>query len=41
MFSASGAFDGIILQIEGLGRIDAVQQIYVEHTGEAIKAIEE
>lgn len=33
-FAASGYFDAIETQIEGLGEIDAVQQIYVEHTGE-------
>ena len=33
MFTASGAFDKIDTQIEGLGGIPAVQQIYVEHTG--------
>ena len=26
-------------QIEGLGRIDAVEQLYVEHTQEAIDSI--
>ena len=35
-FEASGAFDSIETQIEGLGRIPAVQQIYVEHTKAAI-----
>ena len=33
MFTASGAFEKIDTQIEGLGGIPAVQQIYVEHTG--------
>lgn len=36
-FEASGAFDSIETQIEGLGRIPAVQQIYVEHTKAAIE----
>ena len=36
-FEASGAFDSIETQIEGLGRIPAVQQSYVEHTKAAIE----
>ena len=36
-FEASGEFDSIETQIEGLGRIPAVQQIYVEHTKAAIE----
>ncbi len=36
MFTASGAFDSIDTQIEGLGRIEAVQEIYVAHTAAAI-----
>ena len=32
MFEASGNFDEIDCQIEGLGRIDAVEQLYVAHT---------
>ena len=39
MFEASGEFDEIDCQIEGLGRIDAVEQLYVEHTQEAIDSI--
>ena len=39
MFEASGDFDEIDCQIEGLGRIDAVEQLYVEHTQEAIDSI--
>ena len=31
-FEASGAFDGIDCQIEGLGRIPAVEDLYVAHT---------
>ena len=38
-FEASGAFDSVDCQIAGLGRIDAVEQIYVEHTKEAIDSI--
>ena len=37
MFTASGAFEKIDTQIEGLGGIPAVQQIYVEHAGEFAK----
>ncbi len=37
-FEASGAFDSIETQIEGLGRIPAIQQIYVEHTKAALEA---
>lgn len=36
MFIASGAFDTVDTQIKGLGNIEAVQQIYVEHTKTAI-----
>ena len=36
MFEASGYFDTVDCQISGLGRIPAVQEIYVEHTGAAI-----
>ena len=32
MFNASGKFDSIDSQIEGLGRIEAIQKLYVEHT---------
>ena len=39
MFEASGEFDEVDCQIEGLGRIDAVEQLYVEHTQEAIDSI--
>jgi cobalamin biosynthesis Co2+ chelatase CbiK len=39
MFEASGAFDSIDCQIEGLGRIEAVQKLYVEHTANALKDI--
>lgn len=36
MFVASGAFDSVDCQIEGLGRIDAVKKLYVAHTAAAI-----
>lgn len=39
MFEASGSFDSVTPQISGLGRIDAVQQLYVEHTKAAIDSI--
>ena len=38
MFEASGAFDSIDCQIEGLGRIGAVQELYVQHTKDALNA---
>ena len=41
MFEASGNFDEIDCQIEGLGRIDAVEQLYVAHTQAAIDSIAE
>ena len=37
MFTASGAFDNVDCQIEGLGRIEDVQNLYVQHTADAIK----
>ncbi len=37
MFTAAGAFDSIDCQISGLGRIDAVQKLYVKHTEDALK----
>ncbi len=37
MFDVSGYFDEIDTQIEGLGRIEAIQKLYVEHTKEVIK----
>lgn len=39
MFVASGAFDSVDCQIEGLGRIPAVQSLYVAHTAEALKSV--
>ena len=37
MFTAAGEFDKIDCQIEGLGRIKAVQDLYVAHTKDALK----
>ena len=36
-FEASGAFEKVDTQIAGLGSIPAVQEIYVQHTGEVVK----
>ena len=36
MFKASGNFDSVDAQIVGLGSIDAIQKIYVEHTADAM-----
>lgn len=36
MFEASGSFESIDTQIEGLGRIGAIQELYVEHTAAVI-----
>ena len=38
-FDASGAFDSVDCQIEGLGRIEAVEDLYVEHTKAAIDSL--
>ena len=38
-FEASGKFDSIDTQISGLGRIDAIEQIYVDHTKDAIDSL--
>ena len=38
MFKASGNFDSVDVQITGLGSIDAIQKIYVEHTNEILKS---
>lgn len=38
-FEAGGAFDKIDTQIAGLGEIDAIQQIYVDHTKAAIESL--
>ena len=37
MFNASGKFDKVDTQIEGLGRVEEVQKLYVEHTKAVIK----
>lgn len=36
MFQASGHFESVDVQVCGLGEIEAIQQIYVEHTANAI-----
>ena len=38
-FIASKYFDGIEACISGLGRIEAIQQMYIEHTGAAIESL--
>ena len=37
MFAASGKFDSVDVQIAGLGEIDAIQKLYVEHAGAVMK----
>lgn len=37
MFTASGKFENVDTQIKGLGQIEAIQQIYVDHTGAVLK----
>ena len=37
MFKAAGKFDSVDTQVKGLGEIKAIQQMYVEHTKEAMK----
>ncbi|MBO4991284.1 MAG: sirohydrochlorin cobaltochelatase [Firmicutes bacterium] len=37
MFIASGSFDSVDAQIAGLGQIEAVQKLYVEHTAAVMK----
>ena len=39
MFNASGAFESVDCQIAGLGGIEAIQQIYVDHTKAAMEEI--
>ena len=39
MFKASGKFDKIDAQIEGLGRLGAIQKIYINHAGAAINSL--
>jgi cobalamin biosynthesis Co2+ chelatase CbiK len=41
MFEASGNFESVDAQISGLGRIDAIEQLYVAHTGAAIDSLSE
>ena len=36
-FEADGSFESVDCQISGLGGIEAVQDIYVKHTGDMIK----
>ncbi len=36
-FVADGSFDSVECQISGLGRIEAVQELYVKHSGAVIK----
>lgn len=38
MFEASGSFDSVETQIVGLGSIDAIQKLYVEHTAAVMGA---
>lgn len=37
MFEASGSFTSVDCQIEGLGRIEAIQQIYVKHIADILE----
>ena len=37
MFNASGNFEKVDAQISGLGRIDAIQQLYVKHVADVLK----
>ena len=37
MFKASGYFESVDVQIEGLGSIGAIQQLYVEHTAAVLE----
>lgn len=39
MFEASGSFESVETQIKGLGEIEAIQNIYVEHTQKAISEL--
>ena len=39
-FKASGAFDSVDCQINGLGELPAVQALYVSHAGEAISKVQ-
>ena len=40
MFEASGYFDSVDCQIEGLGRIETVQELYVSHTAEVVSTVD-
>ena len=40
MFEASEYFEAVDFQIEGLGRIEAVQELYVAHTAEVVAGID-
>ena len=39
MFKASGNFDSVDTQIEGLGRLEDIEQIYTEHAGNAMEDV--
>lgn len=41
MFEASGNFESVDAQIAGLGRIDAIQQLYADHVQAAIDSLAE
>ena len=36
MFQASGKFDRVDAQVAGLGSIQAIQELYVKHTADAM-----
>ncbi len=36
MFQASGKFDSVDVQVTGLGQIEAIQKLYVQHTADVI-----
>lgn len=40
LFEASGEFDTVTTQISGLGRIEAIEQIYIDHITEVLNSIE-
>ena len=40
MFTQSGKFESVDCQIEGLGRIEKIEDLYIAHTGEAIASLE-
>ena len=39
MFKASGKFDKVDAQIEGLGRLPAIQKLYISHTQAAVESL--